>query len=47
LGSKAREVLVPPDSLAATLAVLRGASPSTVESIAPVSDREEGTWEDS
>lgn len=47
LGSKAREVLVPPEALAATLAVLRGDSPSTVESAAPPRDREEGTWEDS
>jgi S-DNA-T family DNA segregation ATPase FtsK/SpoIIIE len=47
LGSKAREVLVPPDALAATLAVLRGGSPSTVESVVPASDREEGSWEDS
>jgi len=46
-GSKAREVYVTPDELAATLAVLRGTSPSTVETTSVVGDREEGTWEDS
>lgn len=43
-GSKAREVLVTPDDLAATLAVLRGASPATVDT--PV-EAEVQRWENS
>lgn len=46
-GSKAREVLVHPDELASTLAVLRGESPSTVVNSTPADDREDGTWADS
>lgn len=46
-GSKARDVLVMPDDLPATLAILRGASPATVEAPVMPSDREEGTWGDS
>jgi len=45
-GSKAREVLVTPDELASTLAILRGGSSATVSDTYP-SDSEVGPWEDS
>ncbi len=45
-GSKAREVYVTPDELASTLAILRGASSSTV-SETYASESEDGSWEDS
>ncbi|WP_297081966.1 DNA translocase FtsK [uncultured Demequina sp.] len=43
-GSKAREVLVTPDELAATLAILRGESPATVESPAVEDEAEGEPW---
>jgi S-DNA-T family DNA segregation ATPase FtsK/SpoIIIE len=45
-GSKAREVLVTPDELASTLAILRGGSSATVRDTYP-SDSEVDSWEDS
>nr|WP_234988075.1 DNA translocase FtsK [Demequina sp. NBRC 110056] len=43
-GSKAREVLVTPDELASTLAILRGESPTTVETPAFDDDAEGEPW---
>jgi S-DNA-T family DNA segregation ATPase FtsK/SpoIIIE len=43
-GSKAREVLVTPDELASTLAILRGHIPATVEAPAVEDDAEGETW---
>ncbi|MFV0633204.1 DNA translocase FtsK 4TM domain-containing protein [Demequina sp.] len=43
-GSKAREVLVTPDELVSTLAILRGASPATVESPAFDDESEGEAW---
>ncbi len=45
-GSKAREVLVTPDELVSTLAILRGSSSDTVSDII-TNDSEDGPWEDS
>nr|WP_239066568.1 DNA translocase FtsK 4TM domain-containing protein [Demequina activiva] len=46
-GSKAREVLVTPDALASTLAILRGESPATVEASAVDDEAEGETWQGS
>ncbi|WP_084631556.1 DNA translocase FtsK 4TM domain-containing protein [Demequina aestuarii] len=43
-GSKAREVLVTPDELASTLAILRGHSPASVEAAAFDDDAEGDEW---
>ncbi|PKQ25799.1 MAG: cell division protein FtsK [Actinobacteria bacterium HGW-Actinobacteria-4] len=43
-GSKAREVLVRPEELVSTLALVRGESPGTVENDPVFDDAEEGTW---
>nr|WP_234983484.1 DNA translocase FtsK [Demequina sp. NBRC 110053] len=43
-GSKAREVLVTPDELASTLAILRGESPASVEASAVDDDAEGEPW---
>ena len=43
-GSKAREVLVTPDELASTLAILRGESPATVEAPAVDDEAEGEAW---
>ena len=43
-GSKARDVLVTPDELAATLAILRGASADTFREPTLPDDAEDDTW---
>nr|WP_234996574.1 DNA translocase FtsK [Demequina sp. NBRC 110054] len=46
-GSKARDVLIRPDDLAATLAILRGERPATAVEVTDDTDTEDVPWEDS
>ncbi|WP_082095908.1 DNA translocase FtsK [Demequina flava] len=46
-GSKAREVLVSPDDLAGTLAILRGETPAPAAASAPDDESEGAPWEES
>lgn len=45
-GSKARDVLVTPDELVSTLAILRGETADNVVGATTIDDAEEGTWRD-